>query len=116
MSTYMKTREIVVPTSHEAMLRLDYDMSEDNDLISYSLNDKEYTDLEKIEFFDKLNIALGLMIDDYEDEEILEEKLDLLELFMNNFMQQHPDHPILSDLNNVFKLAYIKKTGVFFFF
>lgn len=112
----MKTREIVVPTSQEAKLRLDYNVSEDNDLISFSLNDKEYNDLEKIEFFDKLNIALELMIDDYEDEEILEEKLDSLELFMDNFMQQYPDRPTLSDLNKIFKVAYSKRTGVFFFF
>ena len=112
----MKTREIVVPTSQEAMLRLDYDMSEDNELVIYSLNDKEYNDLEKIEFFDKINIALGLMIDDYEDEEILEDKLDSLELFMNNFMQQYPDYSILSDLNSILEVAYSKRTGVFFFF
>ena len=116
MSRYLKTREIVVPTSQEAKLRLDYNVSEDDDLISCSLNDKEYNDLEKIGFFDKLNVALGLMIDDYEDEEILEEKLDLLELFMNDFTRQYPDHPILIDLSSIFEAAYSKRTGVFFFF
>lgn len=112
----MKTREIVVPVSQEAKLRLDYNISEDDDLVSLILNEKEYNDLEKIELFDKLNIALKLMIDDYEDEEILKDKLDLLKIFMDKFMQQYPNNPILSDLNELFKIAYRKRTGVFFFF
>lgn len=56
------------------------------------------------------------MIDDYEQEEILENKLDQLKVFMNSFMQQHPDNPILNDLNELFQIAYDKRTGVFFFF
>lgn len=56
------------------------------------------------------------MIGDYEQEEILEGKLACLKNFMNNFMQRHLDNPIISDLNELFKIAYKKRTGVFFFF
>ena len=56
------------------------------------------------------------MIGDYEQEEILENKLDLLKNFMSNFTHQHPDNATLNDLNELFEVAYNNKTGVFLFF
>ncbi|WP_435949343.1 hypothetical protein [Psychrobacter sp. DM8] len=112
----MKTREIVVPISKQAEFRLDYDICEDNDLVEYSLSEEKFYKLFNLGFFHQLNAELDLMIDDYEQEEILENKLDQLKVFMNSFMQQHPDNQILNDLNELFQIAYEKRTGVFFFF
>ena len=112
----MEHREVVVPISKEAKFRLDYDMCEDNDLVEYSLSEEKFYKLFNLGFFHQLNAKLNLMIDDYEYEEILEDKLDLLKVFMNDFKQQHPDNQILNDLNELFKVAYNKRTGVFFFF
>lgn len=112
----MEHREVVVPISKKAKFRLDYDMCEDNDLVEYSLSEEKFYELFNLGFFHQLNAELNLMVDDYEYEEILEDKLDQLKFFMNNFMQQHPDNPILNDLNELFQVAYVKRTGVFFFF
>ena len=103
----MKDRLIVVPTSKEAEQRLDYDKCKDSDLIEYNLNEKE---------FDELCDKLGLMIDDYESEEILEDKLKNLEDFMEYYLGKNPRNILLRNLNDLFQVAYKKRTGVFFFF
>lgn len=112
----MEHREVVVPISKEAEFRLNYDECEDNDLLEYPLSEKKFYELFDMGFFDQLNTELNLLIGDYEQEEILENKLDLLKTFMNNFIHQHPDNATLNDLNELFKVAYNNKTGVFFFF
>ena len=112
----MKDRLIVVPTSKEAEQRLDYDKCTDNDLIEYNLNEKEFDELYDIEFFAELNDKLGLIIDDYESEEILEDKLKNLEDFMECYLGKHPRNILLRNLNDLFQVAYEKRTGVFFFF
>ncbi len=112
----MEHREVVVPISKEAKFRLDYDIYEDNDLVEYPLSEEKFYELFNLGFFHELNAELNLMVDDYEYEEILEDKLDLLKSFMEHFIQQHPDNVTLKDLNELFKVAYSKRTGVFFFF
>lgn len=112
----MERRRVVVPISKQAEFRLDYDECEDNDLVEYPLSEEKFYKLFDMGFFHQLNAELDLMIDDYEQEEILENKLDQLKVFMNSFMQQHSDNHILNDLNELFQIAYDKQTGVFFFF
>lgn len=112
----LERRRVVVPISKQAEFRLDYDECEDNDLVDYSLSEEKFYELFDMGFFHQLNTELNLLIGDYEQEEILENKLDLLKTFMSNFMQQHPDNATLNDLNELFKVAYNNKTGVFFFF
>jgi hypothetical protein len=112
----MKDRLIVVPTSKEAEQRLDYNKCTDNDLIEYNLNEVEFDELYDIGFFAELNDKLGLMIDDYESEEILEDKLKNLEDVMECYLGENPRNILLSNLNNLFQVAYEKRTGVFFFF
>ncbi|WP_058369547.1 hypothetical protein [Psychrobacter sp. ENNN9_III] len=112
----MERRRVVVPISKQAEFRLDYDECEDNDLVEYPLSEEKFYKLFNLGFFHQLNAELDLMIDDYEQEEILENKLDQLKVFMNSFMQQHPDNPILNDLHELFQVAYDKRTSVFFFF
>ena len=112
----MKDRLIVVPTSKEAEQRLDYDKCTDSDLLEYNLNEKEFDELYDIGFFTELNDKLGLMIDDYESEEILEDKLKNLEDFMECYLGKNPKNILLRNLNDLFQVAYEKRTGVFFFF
>lgn len=112
----MERRRIVVPVSKEAESRLDYDMCKINDLVDYPLSEEKFYILFDMGFFHQLNAELDVLIGDYEQEEILEDKLDSLRIFMANFMQQHPGNATLSDLNDLFKVAYDKRTGVFFFF
>ena len=88
----------------------------DGDLIEYSLSDNDFEKLSDMKFFEQMNDCLGLMIDDYEDEEILAPKLDGLKNFMHQFMHKHPNNPLLIKLDTLFQVAYSKRTGVFFFF
>ena len=55
------------------------------------------------------------MIDDYEYEEILEDKLDLLKIFMDEFVQQNLENQYLKKLMIFLKLL-IKKEQAFFLF
>ena len=111
----MRNRVITVPISKEAEKRLDYDECFDDDLIEYNLSEKEFIKLFEMGFFYELNNSLGLMNDDYEWEEILEDKLDALKIFMEFYTNKHPNNKILKNLNELFEVAYKKKTGVFFF-
>ena len=56
------------------------------------------------------------MIYDYESEEILEDKLKNLEDFMECYLGKNPRNILLRNLNDLFQVAYEKRTGVFFFF
>ena len=112
----MKSRIIAIPVSKEAKKRLDYDICMDNDLIEYHLNQSEFDELFNMGFFQELNNSLGVMIADYEWEEIPEDKLDRLKKFMEVYILKNQDNMVLRIINDFFQLAYKKNTGVFFFF
>ena len=112
----MKSRIIAIPVSKEAEKRLDYDICMDNDLIEYHLNQSEFDELFNMGFFQEVNNCLGVMIADYEWEEIPEDKLDRLKRFMELYILKYQNSMVLRNINHFFQLAYEKKTGVFFFF
>lgn len=58
---------IVVPTTAEAMERLDQDQCLPGDLLEWKLSAQDYAALCDRGVFSALNQALGILIDDYED-------------------------------------------------
>ncbi len=112
----MKKRIIAIPMSKEAQHRLDYDECLNGDLKEYNLTENEFSELLDIGFFQDINNSLGVIISDYESEEIVGDKLHLLESFMENYIKNHKDILVINDINKLFKVAYEKNTGVYFFF
>ena len=115
----MKTRVITVPQNKKAMIALDFDEAKDEDLIQFSLNEVEFKKLWDYNFFMTINNLVDVNIDDYEDENILDNK-KLKKIIESNVF----DNPIYDDeilptiinIKNLFFEALNRQTGVFFFF
>lgn len=101
----MKSRIIVIPVSKEAEKRLDYDICMDNDLIEYHLKQSEFDELFNMGFFQELNNSLGVIIADYEWEEIPESKLDDLKKFMEVYILKHQNSMVLRNINDFFSIS-----------
>lgn len=102
--------------SKEAQHRLDYDECLNGDLIEYNLTENEFSELLDMDFFQDINNSLGVIIGDYESEEIVGDKLQVLESFMEIYIKNNKDILVINDIYKLFKVAYEKKTGVYFFF
>jgi len=111
----MKT--IVVPTTIEAMEKLDFDACTPDDLVELRLSENEYNELWQSGVLDTLNQQLGLLIDDYEDESIIEEdKLLEAKNIVKNSVLKTKNVQVISKLLNQIELALRNNTGVFFYF
>lgn len=108
---------LCVPTSEEAMFRLGFNENIDGDLIELILPQDEYEVLVNLGYFGQLNKQLNLMIDDYEDEKILFDDLNVLLCITNIFAIKNRDEcKLWPDLIRLISVATEKKTGVFLFF
>ena len=108
---------ISVPTTKEAMQRLDTDSCIDGDLIEYKLSEKDFNLLSKKGLFKILNEQLDILIDEYEDESISFEKIDFAIKAMEDFERVEDVSEFdFNDILEIFKKAKEFQTGVFFFF
>lgn len=108
---------ICVPTSEEAMFRLSFNENICGDLIELIIPQDEYEILFNVGYFGQLNKQLNLMIDDYEDEKILFDDLEILLCITNDFAVKNRDKcKLWPDIIRMISIATEKKTGVFLFF
>lgn len=70
------SKTICVPISLEAEQRLDYDQNLPGDLLEIEISQTEFNELWDSGLFQILNANLDILIDEYEDEVIIFEKLD----------------------------------------
>jgi len=113
-------KQIIVPLSAEAMKKLDYDQTDDDELYIVKLSDQEVNLLFEKNFFNRINEIIDTYIDDYEYEEIIDlRKLVILKNFLQDTSNQEwADIPpkIYQNILFLIKLAIAKQTGLFFFF
>lgn len=107
---------IVVPTSFNAMQRLDYDSCVEGDLIELILDDEAFYKLWNTNIFHILNAEFQIMIDDHEDEKITDMRhLIRTQAHIDYLSKTYPDEN-LKKLSELTKSALNYKTGLFFFF
>jgi hypothetical protein len=110
---------ICVPKDKLALHRLDYNLSESEDLIEVCLDNHTLMKLFEANFFQKINEKANSNIDDFEDENIVGEKelrevLDS-DIFRDNNYDIHLQE-IIYKIEHLFRYALNKGTGVFFYF
>ena len=108
---------ISVPLSVDAMNRLDFNEVQPGDVREIELDRSQYEFAFESGLFDALNDQLGIMIDDYEDESIKDiQKLKLGVEIIGNAKINIKYASCFDELEQLFKLALEKQTGIFFFF
>lgn len=107
---------ISVPTSKEAMKRLDYDSCVAGDLIEMEIKEKEFNELWETGLFSNLNLELSILIDEYEDEIIENSDLKLAKIVLFEFIEKYPDLLVLLNILGLIEFAEFKKTSVFMYF
>ena len=107
---------ILVPTSSEALIRLDLDECIDGDLIEEIFNEDDYDALWKTGVFNHINNHLSINIDDYENEELLgANNLLQAKSIVEGELFSSGEHILIRLLSQINKgIAY--NTGVFFYF
>jgi len=109
-------KSICVPTSSDAMSRLDTDTCIDGDLVEIALDQSDFNELQKSGLLSELNSTLGLMIDEYEDESILNSNLDSAITIYEKYIDKlNLNENKVTRIQDVLELARNKDTGVFFF-
>lgn len=110
-------RLITVPIDKEAEERLYYDQNSEFDVIDVFLNESDYYKLWDSKLFDKINEALDLLIDDYEEETISgKENLEKLHAIIIEYEQVVEDNPLLYTLKSLTEAAIRFDTSVHLFF
>ncbi|MCS4251444.1 hypothetical protein [Pseudomonas sp. BIGb0164] len=107
---------ICVPLSPEAMLLMDTDTCPNSLLKTINLTPREYKELLESKAIDTINITLGKLIDEYEDEKIdtfkdLKKALNIL-----HTIKTTTNSTIIEKLIKLNTLAIKNHTGLFFFF
>ena len=107
---------ICTPLTSEAMSLLDTNSCPDHLLESISLTLEEYDQIQKAGVLEKINGALGKMIDDYEDETINTPN-DLRKSLMILKANLTPENSeIINKVIHLTTVAINKNTGLYFFF
>ncbi len=109
-------KSICVPTSAEAMSRLDTDSCIDGDLVEVALDQSDFDELQKSGLIGELNSSLGLMIDEFEDESILNSHMDsAIDIYEKYSSKLNINENKITKIQDLLELAKTKNTGVFFF-
>jgi hypothetical protein len=107
---------ISVPTSLEAMQRLDFDECIDGDLLELTISDEQFNCLLGTGLISELNNSIGVNIDEFEDEKITDiNKLTIAKTIAEKACATKSDQISQLVLSQIDK-AIALKTGVFFFF
>jgi hypothetical protein len=110
---------ICVPKDTEALHRLDYNHNISGDLLEVNLDDKDFEKLWQSDFFTSINVLTNSIIDIFEDEHIVEaEKLKNVinsDLFENGKYHENI-FKIVGEIEELFKEALQRKTGIHFYF
>ncbi|MDF3202095.1 hypothetical protein P3C29_25720 [Pseudomonas sp. 1912-s] len=107
---------ISVPLSQEALELLDVDACPKNKLEQLYMSETEYRQLTSSGIIDNINLKLGKIIDDYEDEKIqgTNEIENTLSILKSSTIPENPE--LLIKLIKLTNTALKNNTGIFFFF
>ncbi|MGZ0781754.1 hypothetical protein ACXM5X_02080 [Pseudomonas saponiphila] len=106
---------IVVPTSKDAMQRLDLDQCLPGDLEELALSAEQWTALCSSDLLPSLNHALGTLIDDYEDASI-QGRAALATALSILTQTATAEDELIHKLIALNRLALERDTGLFFYF
>lgn len=106
---------VVVPTSKEAMQRLDLDQCRPGDLEQLTLSAEQWAALSGSDLLPSLNRALGTLIDDYEDASI-QGQAALVTALSILTRAATAQAPLIHKLIALNRLALERDTGLFFYF
>jgi hypothetical protein len=104
-------KQIIVPKDEKAMEDLDYDIAEESQLITWNLTEEEYKKLVDSNIFELFNAQCDSLIDEYEDDKILYDKLDGVKAYLTNNNSYE-----LKKLNEFVIEAIKRKTAIHFYF
>ncbi len=113
----MKT--IIVPLNKEAQNALNYDSAKPEQLIELILTDSIFYTMFELNFFSKINELVDCNIDDFEDEKIItKHKIEIVLQNDSLFLMNHSVeiNKIIERIHNLFKEAYFRNTGIYFYF
>ncbi|WOE79854.1 hypothetical protein RZO07_01120 [Pseudomonas protegens] len=104
-----------MPTSQEAQQRLDLDQCLPGDLEELALSPEQWAVLSRSELLPRLNRALGILIDDYENASIQGQTAlaTALSILMQAAM---PEDELIHRLIALNRLALERDTGLYFYF
>ncbi len=109
----MKTRMIIVPMNEKAIKEmeygLDYTKITDNDFTSWSLSQQEFHELFYTGVLERINSKCNTLIDDYENERIENELLDIALSAIHE--SEVEVHDVINKLVLIFEIA--KKNDAF---
>lgn len=108
-----KIRKISIPVSMDALNRLNYGTAKDDELIEIIIEEYEFNSLFKTGLFKKINQQLDTLIDDYEDELIFYNQLEIFGKILHESILNNPDNTALQKLRLIYQFAYGLKTGLF---
>ncbi len=107
---------ISVPTSQEAMSRLDFDKCIDGDVIDLNITDEQYRSLVELGLIRLMNDLFDICIDEFEDEKIVGvDSLTQARLLIENDFHPSENEAVNLLLSQVNK-ATEYETGLFFYF
>lgn len=99
------------------MEKLNFDQATNEDLFTIQVEDKEIYHMIKSGFIDQINKNLNILIDDFEDEEIIgNNRLEEIKRLSHLFFIKYQDHNIYRKIYISSVIAINKGTGLFFFF
>ncbi|TDQ51319.1 hypothetical protein [Permianibacter aggregans] len=107
---------LTVPVSKDAIERLDLDACFDGDLIEVALSEEEFNELWGTGIFNVLNDQLSVMIDDFEDESISNDKLSDAWVLVKAKLEGMPDCAPLKRLLSQIENAQRFNTEIYFYF
>ncbi|MFD1246097.1 hypothetical protein ACFQ3H_13175 [Paralysiella testudinis] len=109
---------MIVPLSKDGLEKLNFNCYTSEDVYQLTLTDIEIDTLFAIGFFQHINQALNIYIDDFEDTEIIDyRKLLIMKNIVGDYLRKHDEfHHIYQSIYKLICLALEKETGLFFFF
>ncbi|CNK29115.1 Uncharacterised protein [Yersinia pseudotuberculosis] len=110
---------ISVPTSQEAMSRLDFDKCIDGDVIDLNITDEQYRSLVELGLIRLMNDLFDICIDEFEDEKIVGvDSLTQARLLIENdfHSSENSENEAVNLLLSQVNKATEYETGLFFYF
>ncbi|WBW97308.1 hypothetical protein [Oceanirhabdus sp. W0125-5] len=116
-----RDRYIRVPKDGKAAEDYDYGVQKPSQMIDWILNEEEYYKLDLLEVFNELNIGCNIIIDDFEEEVIIYDKLDKAldivdKIIIKNQASKKDNIEVLNKLKDMVIYAIENKTIVAFDF
>lgn len=102
---------IVVPKSKQSEIDLDYDRVKESELMTWNLSDIEYEELDRLDTFKQINDLCDTSIDEYEDEHIYADKLNLV---LRKYSES--ENPLILKLMKYIHEAIERNTSIHFYF